>query len=148
MPEARVADEKSASPTTHLACYPRAVRTPRTASRPALRAAAAAALACAALVLVACTPATARFGFDVRVHLTPAVHDGVMVVNLPAARPSDGVEVRPSRGPAFHIPPGHYPPPGQCRVWLPGVPPGQQSRPGPCGVLRQQVPPGAYLVAG
>ena len=24
------------------------------------------------------------------------------------------------------IPPGHLPPPGECRVWLPDVPPGQQ----------------------
>jgi hypothetical protein len=30
------------------------------------------------------------------------------------------------------IPYGHRPPPGMCRVWLPGVAPGQQSPPVPC----------------
>jgi len=31
-----------------------------------------------------------------------------------------------------HIPPGHLPPPGECRVWLPGLPPGHQPPPGRC----------------
>jgi len=30
------------------------------------------------------------------------------------------------------IPPGHLPPPGQCRVWYDGRPPGQQPRPTSC----------------
>ena len=30
------------------------------------------------------------------------------------------------------IPPGHLPPPGECRVWYPGVPPGQQPPPFKC----------------
>jgi hypothetical protein len=30
------------------------------------------------------------------------------------------------------IPPGHMPPPGECRVWRDGVPPGQQPRPTNC----------------
>src|SRR5688500_11218832 len=30
------------------------------------------------------------------------------------------------------IPPGHLPPPGQCRVWRDGVPPGQQPSPTNC----------------
>src|SRR5687768_16540844 len=30
------------------------------------------------------------------------------------------------------IPPGHMPPPGQCRVWHDGMPPGQQPRPTNC----------------
>lgn len=46
------------------------------------------------------------------------------------------------------IPPGHMPPPGECRVWYPDRPPGQQPPPGPCGVLQFQVPVGAYLVQG
>jgi hypothetical protein len=44
------------------------------------------------------------------------------------------------------IPPGHYPPPGSCRIWIPGVPPGQQSPPGNCTDLQRRVPPGAVLV--
>jgi hypothetical protein len=46
------------------------------------------------------------------------------------------------------IPPGHMPPPGQCRIWVPGVPPGQQSPPGDCHQLKHQVPPGAWLIRG
>ncbi|HVL66935.1 MAG TPA: hypothetical protein VM364_06700 [Vicinamibacterales bacterium] len=31
------------------------------------------------------------------------------------------------------IPPGHMPPPGECRVWYDGVPPGRQPAPTSCG---------------
>jgi hypothetical protein len=47
----------------------------------------------------------------------------------------------------FHIPPGHMPPPGMCRIWIPGRPPGHQPAPGSCRVLSRQVPRGAYLIA-
>jgi hypothetical protein len=30
------------------------------------------------------------------------------------------------------VPPGHLPPPGECRVWYDGVPPGRQPRPTNC----------------
>lgn len=46
------------------------------------------------------------------------------------------------------IPPGHMPPPGECRIWYPDKPPGQQPPPGPCSELRHHVPPGAVLVRG
>ena len=51
------------------------------------------------------------------------------------------------RGPAG-VPPGHLPPPGECRIWYPGDPPGQQPPPGPCDDLVRRVPPGAWLVYG
>lgn len=44
------------------------------------------------------------------------------------------------------IPKGHYPPPGECRVWFPDRPPGQQPPPGNCRDLRYEVPPGAWLI--
>jgi hypothetical protein len=47
----------------------------------------------------------------------------------------------------FHVPPGHMPPPGMCRIWFPGRPPGHQPAPGSCRVLSRQVPRGAYLLA-
>lgn len=47
-----------------------------------------------------------------------------------------------------HVPPGHLPPPGQCRIWYPDRPPGHQPPPGSCRKLRHQVPPGAVLVQG
>ena len=46
----------------------------------------------------------------------------------------------------FHIPPGHLPPPGECRIWYPDLPPGQQPPPGDCQDLRWRVPPGAWLI--
>lgn len=43
------------------------------------------------------------------------------------------------------IPYGHYPPPGECRVWYPDRPPGQQPPPVDCRSLRS-VPRGAWLI--
>ncbi len=50
--------------------------------------------------------------------------------------------------PPVKIPPGHMPPAGLCRVWIPGRPPGHQSPPGRCEDLQYQVPPGGYLIRG
>jgi len=47
----------------------------------------------------------------------------------------------------LHIPPGHLPAPGTCRIWLPGVPPGQQPPPGECSHLETAVPRGAWLLS-
>ena len=47
---------------------------------------------------------------------------------------------------AVKIPRGHFPSPGECRIWLPDTPPGRQPRPGDCGRLVQNVPAGAYLI--
>lgn len=59
----------------------------------------------------------------------------------------------PARGPHAYpahvkIPPGHMPPPGECRIWYPDAPPGQQPPPGKCRDLERRVPPGAILVRG
>jgi hypothetical protein len=65
---------------------------------------------------------------------------------------------QPDAGPAtgswFHqhghsrldVPPGHYPPPGLCRVWYPGRPPGHQPPPGDCLRLHYEAPAGAWLI--
>jgi hypothetical protein len=42
----------------------------------------------------------------------------------------------------LHIPPGHYPPPGSCRIWYPDRSPGHQPPPGRCS----RVPPGAWVI--
>jgi len=47
---------------------------------------------------------------------------------------------------SFHMPPGHLPPAGQCRIWFPDRPPGHQPPPGACRTLSRRVPRGAYLI--
>jgi hypothetical protein len=46
------------------------------------------------------------------------------------------------------VPPGHLPPPGECRIWYPERPPGHQPPPGDCHELRRHVPRDACLVYG
>ncbi len=46
----------------------------------------------------------------------------------------------------LNIPKGHYPSPGECRIWYPDKPAGHQPPPGKCSELRSQVPPGAWLI--
>jgi hypothetical protein len=112
------------------------------------RAAHAAAAAALALVLAACAPGTGVFDVRVTFDVTPVVRAGILVVTVPAERPAGGITVRRSDAPSFRIPPGHYPPRGQCRIWVPNRPPGLQSPPGACSDLERRVPAGAYLVYG
>lgn len=42
----------------------------------------------------------------------------------------------------LNIPPGHYPAPGECRIWYPDRPPGHQPPPGKCS----PVPAGAWVI--
>lgn len=44
------------------------------------------------------------------------------------------------------VPPGHYPPPGECRIWYTRRPPGQQPPPARCESLEWRVPYGAFLL--
>src|SRR6266705_4157429 len=63
---------------------------------------------------------------------------GVLIVpSLPAIADDHGHR---------HIPPGHLPPAGMCRIWYPGTPPGHQPPPGDCRTLSRQVPRGATLI--
>jgi hypothetical protein len=45
------------------------------------------------------------------------------------------------------VPPGHYPPEGQCRIWIHDLPPGQQARSAGCDVLGE-IPGGAFILFG
>jgi hypothetical protein len=38
------------------------------------------------------------------------------------------------------------PPPGQCRVWLPGEPPGHQPKPRSCARIEATAPAGSWIV--
>jgi hypothetical protein len=60
---------------------------------------------------------------------------------VPPPYPDDEPYVRLS------IPPGHLPPPGECRIWEPGRPAGHQLPPGPCPILAYEVPSGAWLLS-
>lgn len=44
------------------------------------------------------------------------------------------------------IPPGHLPPPGQCRVWMPGQPPGHQPRARSCHRIERDAPRGSWIL--
>jgi hypothetical protein len=61
------------------------------------------------------------------------------------------VVVRPGGppGPAARtlgVPPGHWPRPGQCRVWIPGTPPGRQARARSCSGILAAAPAGAWIL--
>jgi hypothetical protein len=43
------------------------------------------------------------------------------------------------------VPPGQYPPDGECRIWIHDLPPGRQARAAPCNVLGP-VPAGAFIL--
>lgn len=66
-----------------------------------------------------------------------------IVAEILGAPPSRTNSSRPPRR-DVNIPPGHYPPPGSCRVWYPDRPPGHQLPPG----AYVPVPHGAVLVGG
>jgi hypothetical protein len=63
------------------------------------------------------------------------------VVVVPAPPPAMVIVAEPRR---IHVPPGHYPPRGYCRLWYPGQPPGHQPRPVAC--RRVVVPAGAFVL--
>lgn len=65
----------------------------------------------------------------------------VVVVGEESGREGRGAARSPGR-----VPPGHYPPPGECRIWYVGRPPGQQPPPARCESLVGRVPRGAFLL--
>lgn len=44
------------------------------------------------------------------------------------------------------VPPGHLPPPGQCRIWIPGRPPGRQAPARSCEGIVAQAPAGSMIL--
>lgn len=70
-------------------------------------------------------------------------------MSLPAAehtQPAPASARRSSTAATLGIPPGHLPPPGQCRVWMPGEPPGHQPRPRGCAHIERTAPAGAWIL--
>jgi len=76
---------------------------------------------------------------NVKLTIVGGLLAGVLIVpGLPAIADDHGHR---------HIPPGHLPPAGMCRIWYPGTPPGHQPPPGDCRTLSRQVPRGALLIS-
>ena len=62
-------------------------------------------------------------------------------------RPGRAVVVTHNSAPrAVKVPPGHFPAPGQCRLWYPGRPPGHQPAPTRCSELRYAGGSGAFIL--
>ena len=80
--------------------------------------------------------------------ISAALMSCTVIVKSNRPHDHDVVVVKENKGRPAHlgIPPGHLPPPGQCRVWFPGRPPGRQPRPGNCIDVEHHVRPGAWLV--
>ena len=66
----------------------------------------------------------------------------------PAARsrPANEAPGRRSTAATLGIPPGHLPPVGQCRVWVPGTPPGRQARARACARIERTAPAGSWIL--
>ena len=62
------------------------------------------------------------------------------------SQPAPAVRRGPSSAATLGIPPGHLPPMGQCRVWLPGTPPGHQARARSCDGIERMAPAGSWIV--
>ena len=63
----------------------------------------------------------------------------------PAPAPAPAQKQGKSTAATLGIPPGHLPPPGQCRVWMPGTPPGHQAKARSCANIERSAPAGARL---
>lgn len=105
-----------------------------------------------AAVLAACAPTitiqTEGGPQPAAIVVTPEDTGTFLFVEVPSPRRGGALEVVRADGTVFRIPPGHFPPPGECRVWDPDLPPGQQGPPGSCDELERRVPAGHYLVYG
>jgi len=99
------------------------------------------------IALSACVP-TITVETRGAVRVAPVTSGVLLIVRVPSPHPRGAIEVTRPDGRSFKVPPGHFPPPGSCRIWYPDEPPGQQPPPGACADLERRVPAGAYLVYG
>lgn len=74
-------------------------------------------------------------------------YDTIRIVRRDTIRVVQRDTVRIPGQRVLFVPPGQYPPTGQCRVWIPDRPPGQQARPAACNALGD-IPPGAFILFG
>ncbi|HEU5305036.1 MAG TPA: hypothetical protein VFU40_10370 [Gemmatimonadales bacterium] len=69
-----------------------------------------------------------------------------VVTTADPAEPAPAMRRAPSTAATLGIPPGHLPPPGRCRIWLPGNPPGHQPPPQGCAGIEHRAPAGSWIV--
>jgi hypothetical protein len=63
-----------------------------------------------------------------------------------SARPAPAPRQNASTAATLGIPPGHLPPPGKCKVWIPGTPPGHQARARSCNGIEGVAPAGSWIL--
>jgi hypothetical protein len=68
------------------------------------------------------------------------------VSSPPAAHPEAEPRRTADSDASLGIPPGHLPPPGRCRVWMPGTPPGRQAKARSCSGIERDAPVGSWIV--
>jgi hypothetical protein len=61
-------------------------------------------------------------------------------------QPAPPIAHEPSTAATLGIPPGHLPPPGECRLWVPGKPPGHQQPPRSCAHIERIAPAGSWIL--
>ena len=70
----------------------------------------------------------------------------VMQESTPAPVESERSNSARSTAATLGVPPGHLPPPGQCRVWVRGTPPGHQPRSRSCDGIDATAPAGSMIL--
>lgn len=63
-----------------------------------------------------------------------------------APGPSPAAAKSRSTAVTLGVPPGHLPPVGRCRVWIPGTPPGRQARSRSCNGILATAPAGSWIL--
>jgi hypothetical protein len=66
--------------------------------------------------------------------------------SAPPPAPEREYRGQPTNAAPLEIPPGELPPPGQCRVWIPGYPAERQPAADRCSTLDHGIPGGALLL--
>jgi len=98
--------------------------------------------------LFTAAPQRAEGQLNAQVVLTWEFGDDGWVSYRPAHAPHREVVYYDTPRQRVHVPPGHMPRPGYCRLWYPGVPPGHQPRAERCERLfgMRYLPPGAVII--
>jgi hypothetical protein len=68
------------------------------------------------------------------------------IVTTPPAEPPPAEQRGTSTAASLGIPPGHLPPVGQCRVWVPGRPPGHQAAARSCSGIERTASAGTWIL--